>query len=138
MMLSDDRVKVDLLKRHVYLNYGFMHAKCELKDLDFVIEMDEKIFEMRDKLGNNDQELNELIEVSQIYNRTNPTHKSNPDLLYIELLSRLESRSEYVKSFMEYNNISLLTPAFIKKEQVRDLFITNDYKTEDSCILLST
>ena len=130
MMLSDDGVKVDLLKRHVYLDYRFMHAKCELKDLDFIIEIDAKIIEMRDKLGNDDDpELNELIEVSQMYNLIYPYIKSNPDLLYIELLIRLESRSEYVKSFMEYNNIALLNHAFIKKEQVRDFFVTNDYET---------
>ena len=126
LMLNDDLVKVDLLKRHVYLNYEFMHAKCELKDLDLIFDGIDATMELGRR--NDGNQLNELIEVCDVYKTIYPIIYTHPDLLYIELLSRLKSRSEYV---LQFSRVILTTKSFVKEKAVKDLFIT----ASDSCIV---
>ena len=134
LMLNDDSLKVNLLKRHVYLNYEFMHAKCQLKDLDFLFDGIDTKMNLRKK--NDLKQQSELIGIVEVYNKIYPIIYNHPNLLYIELLSRLVSRSKYVERFSSI----ILNKPFIKDEAVKVLFktrsdIVNFYSEHDGPLL---
>ena len=86
--------------------------------------------------------MQELVDVCEVYKKIYPIIYNHPNLLYIELLSRLESRSEYVQQFSSSSKIQLLNKSFIKDEAVKDLYrtssdssIVNFYSQHDGPLL---
>jgi hypothetical protein len=108
-MLHSDENKVKLLKEHVYFNYEFMTSKAELCEMFFVVSVHETILKLGDA---------ELIDISQIYVDQFPFIEQDPKTLIFNILSRLESRSDFVRAS---NNLLLLHT--YKKENIeRKLF----------------
>ena len=92
MMLEDKEKKIELLKEQVYFNYEFMLTKAELKEMDFVVKMHQRINELEDQ---------ELIDVSQVYVNHFPSIEQKPNRLCWIVPSRLEERSNYVRKLAE-------------------------------------
>ena len=118
LMLNNDFTKVELLLKHVYLDYGFIYARAKLRDLDFVIDTHEVISNLKFKIGSNSPFMSELFEVSQIYKENYANMQRYPNALGFTLLSRLESRSDLVRGFYKNDRSHLiLQKKYIEREE---------------------
>ena len=122
-MLNDGKMKIELLKEHVYFNYEFMHAKAELREMDFVVEAHETILALRTATLNNSFGLDELIDISNIYKDHYPNIQHDPSLLVIEILSRLDEKSDYGNMLAIPTGLQL-QQSFIKNETIKSIFMT--------------
>ena len=107
LMFHDNNLKVELLLKHVYLNYDFIYTKAVLSQFDFVIDMHETIIDLANKVTASPY-IAELVEVSRIYRQNHSQFQRYPNGLGYSLLSRLESRSNVVRNFAKFDRSHLV------------------------------
>ena len=122
-MLQDTETKIELLKEHIYFNYDLMHAKAELREIDFVIEMHDLVDALKLKIPG--EQTNELIKISEVYKNNYPKIQQHPDSLYFEALSRLNHRSKFVESFSKPFGL-MLSCKLIHNESIKNIFIADN------------
>jgi hypothetical protein len=127
-MLQNREKKVELLKEHVYFNYEFMISKALINEMSFVVGMQDELLKLNDK---------ELIDISQIYIDHFPSIEDEPKILIIKVLSRLESRSKYVRQLSTASTNLFLLQSYIKNENVKDLFIPEKSDEIESYYLIN-
>ena len=120
MMFKNNEKKIELLKKYVYFNYEFILSKAQLGELNFSVEMQQKIID----LGNQ-----ELIDISQLYVRHLPSIESLPYSLCWIISSRFKFETHYFKKLVESSGLSLVNRGLINTvDTINDVY--NNYTFE--------